>query len=152
VGVALGALSLIALAFLAFRLRKKRKQKASAAVASGTAAGGREGDEKRALKRNPQAELGGEEVRELDGQPVVGELPTRLPSDRIPPGRNGPVFRRSDQNWVVSPTDGTFSGVDNVVSPVEPHGNTVFELEGDSTPRSTFETRRKEQPTSLGDI
>jgi hypothetical protein len=143
VGVALGALLLIALAILFFRLRK-RKQNIAASTAGTSAAGTGAGvlDEKGARNSRPEAELSSEEVRELDGRPVATELPTRLPSDRIPPGRNGPLFRRSDQTWIVSPTDGTFSE-DGVVSPVEPHGNAVFELEGDTTPRSTFESRRR---------
>lgn len=133
-------LLIIALAILFFRLRK-RKQRASGSAAKPSAAGGREADEKK--KADAQAELGADEVRELDGRPVVTELPTRLPSDRIPPqGKNGPHFRRSDQGWVVTPTDGTLSDVDGIVTPVEPHGEVVFELEGDSTPRSTFESRR----------
>ncbi|OIW29250.1 hypothetical protein CONLIGDRAFT_633403 [Coniochaeta ligniaria NRRL 30616] len=146
VGVALGALLLTALAILFFRLRRRKQNMAAStagtsAVGAGTGAGAV--GEKGARNGRSQAELGSEEVRELDGRPVVTELPTRLPSDRRPPGRNGPLFRRSDQTWIVSPTDGTFEGSDGVVSPVEPHGNAIFELEGDTTPRSTFESRRR---------
>lgn len=116
VGVALGALLLIALAVI-LRGRRKRKERAAAPIGAGQ-------DRK---EKGPQAELAGEEVRELDGRPVVSELPTRLPSGRVPPRKTGPNIRRSDQGWVVSP--------------IEPHGDAVFELEGDSTPTSTFESR-----------
>jgi hypothetical protein len=145
VGVALGALLLITLAIFFFRIRKRKQEAAtSTAESSATGTGAVIANEKRATSRRPQAELGSEEVRELDGRPVVTELPTRLPSDRIPPNRrNGPLFRRSDQTWIVSPTEGTFEGGDGIVSPVEPHGDAVFELEGDTTPRSTFESRRR---------
>ena len=144
VGVALGTLLLVALAFLFFRQRK-RKQNATTTPTDSSAAGTGAGvlNEKAARSARPQAELSNDEVRELDGRPVAAELPTRLPSDRIPPGRRGPLFRRSDQTWIVSPTDGTFEGGDGIVSPVEPHGDAVFELEGDTTPRSSaFESRR----------
>lgn len=143
-GVSLGVLLLIALAIVYLRLRK-RKERNAAATDAGTSPSAAAGvvDEKDARNGRPQAELGSEEVGELDGRAVVTELPTRLPSNRIPPGRNGPLFRRSDQTWIVSPTDGTFSENGGAASPVEPHGNAVFELEGDATPRSTFESRRR---------
>jgi hypothetical protein len=116
VGVALGVLLLIALAVI-LRGRRKRKERAAAPIGAGQ-------DRK---EKGPQAELAGEEVRELDGRPVVSELPTRLPSGRVPPRKPVPNIRRSDQGWVVSP--------------IEPHRDAVFELEGDSTPTSTYESR-----------
>lgn len=150
VGVALGVLLLIALAILLFRLRKRKQKRAAAASGADTspsaaAAAAGADDEKRARNGRQHAELGSEEVGELDGRAVVTELPTRLPSDRIPPNRRSgqPLFRRSDQGWIVSPTDGTLSEGGGVVSPVEPHGNAVFELEGDTTPRSTFDAGRR---------
>jgi hypothetical protein len=132
------------LALLFFRHRKNRQHAAELSRdPSAVGAGAGSSSEKGARGTRPQVELGNEEVRELDGRAVVTELPTRLPSDRIAPARKGePLFRRSDQTWIVSPTDGTFEGRDGIVSPVEPHGDAVFELEGNTNPRPTHEGRR----------
>lgn len=137
---------MVALAIFFFRRRGTKQDSrypTAGTPAAGTGAGAT--DEKGAptSDRSP-TEPGSEEVGELDGRPVVvTELPTRLPSRRIPPaGRNGPLFRRSDQAWVVSPTDGSSNGGGELVSPVEPHGDAVFELEGDMTPTSMVEARR----------
>ncbi|KAB5571782.1 hypothetical protein GE09DRAFT_642321 [Coniochaeta sp. 2T2.1] len=149
VGVTLGAILFLALAIFLFR-RSKRNNTSTSSFASPPPAGVMAVSEKRA--RRAQAELpSSEEVRELDGRPVVTELPTRLPSDRIPPDRKqrGTRFRRSEQGWVVSPVEaGGFEGGPGggdaglVVSPVEPRGReAVYELDG-TTPRSTFEVGR----------
>jgi hypothetical protein len=108
---------------------------AAAAAGTGAGLGG-------AAAAGKHAQAGNEPISELDGKPFYPELPTRLPSDRRPPG--DPVrWRVSDADWVVSPhTDGsgTMGGpmplVDehgNVVTPstpTRPHGNRLFELDG----------------------
>ncbi|KAB5539266.1 hypothetical protein GE09DRAFT_1062349 [Coniochaeta sp. 2T2.1] len=129
IGVTLGAVLLLALAIFLFR-RSKRNNTSTSSFASPPPPGAMALSEKRA--RRAQAELpSSEEVRELDGRPVVTELPTRLPSDRIPADRKqrGTRFRRSEQGWVVSPVEpggveGGPGGGDAglVVSPVAPQG------------------------------
>lgn len=70
-------------------------------------------------------------VQELDGRPFVPELPTRLPSGRVPP-QDAVRWRVSDQDWAVPP-EGETDNIDGVpVTPTRPHGNRAFELEGDS--------------------
>ncbi|KAH8887828.1 hypothetical protein GQ53DRAFT_270648 [Thozetella sp. PMI_491] len=136
VGAAVGAVLLLVIAFLLWRLRRRNSPPKTDEAAAGIP---RRRSSKKKGSGHPEAELGGSEVKELDGRPIHTELPTQMPSHRIPPD-SGPRFRRSDQNWVVSPADGTSSTVDGLVSPLEPHHGAVFELEGDSTPRSNRST------------
>ncbi len=129
VGVAVGAVLLFIIAFLLWRLRRRDRSPKSEEAGAGRPVSE---DSKKKPKAHMETELGGTEVKELDGHEIHAELPTQQPSHRMHPD-GGPMFRRSDQNWVISPTDGTLTAVDDLISPVEPHHGAVFELEGEST-------------------
>jgi hypothetical protein len=134
VGAAAGAILLLGLAVFLFWSRRRRRQQAHGTESLPGAESALGSDPKKAAAAEG-AEADGTEVRELDGQPVQAELPTRGPSHRTVEGMAVPNIRRSDQGWIVPPGDG-------LVPPLEPHHGAVFELEGDSTPGGSLDERR----------
>ena len=138
VGAGIGAALLLVIALLLWRLRRRDRSQSAGEKTSGLPF---RSDSKKKGALPVEPELAGAEVKELDGKPIQSELPTTMPSHKVPPG-DGTRFRLSDQNWTIPPGDGT----DGLALPLEAHPGAVFELEGDSTPRSGTSTAGEDTP------